>query len=188
MHVHKAIAALPGVESVEVYLAAEKAVVSLDTDRVDLQAISTAVERAGYSVPEEGSVKEEPWRDFTRPILKLLGVVFGVVIFSAVVGEWMGLYEKVTDILPWWISAVIVLLVGYPVFRNVLRATLRGQVTSHTLMTVGVIAALLAGEWTTAVLVAFFMRVGLCEAFHHRKGAAGRSEAFNRNGAPNRAR
>jgi cation transport ATPase len=46
------------------------------------------------------------------------------------------------------------------VFRNVARATLRGQVISHTLMTVGVVAALVVGQWATAAVVVFFMRVG----------------------------
>ncbi|HKY78961.1 MAG TPA: cation-translocating P-type ATPase, partial [Anaerolineales bacterium] len=49
---------------------------------------------------------------------------------------------------------------GYPVFRNVVRASLRGQVISHTLMTLGAIAALAVGEWATAAVVVFFMRVG----------------------------
>jgi Cd2+/Zn2+-exporting ATPase/Cu+-exporting ATPase len=39
---------------------------------------------------------------------------------------------------------------GYPVFRNVLQATLRRQVISHTLMSVGVLAALAVGHWATA--------------------------------------
>ena len=42
-HVRHAIAAIPGVDSVEVYLAAEKAVIRLDPQRVDLPAIRQAV-------------------------------------------------------------------------------------------------------------------------------------------------
>ncbi|HKZ03035.1 MAG TPA: heavy metal-associated domain-containing protein, partial [Pyrinomonadaceae bacterium] len=52
-HVQHAIAALPGVESVNVFLASEKAVVRLDPARVDVPAIRKAVEGAGYSVPAE---------------------------------------------------------------------------------------------------------------------------------------
>ncbi|MBW7883387.1 MAG: cadmium-translocating P-type ATPase, partial [Caldilineaceae bacterium] len=61
---------------------------------------------------------------------------------------------------PFMAGAVLVLLSGYPVLRNVAAATLRRQITSHTLMTLGVIAALAVGEWTTAAVVVFFMRVG----------------------------
>ncbi|NIP81844.1 MAG: hypothetical protein GWM90_22530, partial [Gemmatimonadetes bacterium] len=48
---------------------------------------------------------------------------------------------------------------------------LRGRVISHTLMTVGVLAALVIGQWVTAAVVAFFMRVGdFVEGFTMRKG------------------
>ena len=62
--------------------------------------------------------------------------------------------------MPWVIGLAIVLVGGYPVFRKVIRATLKGQVISHTLMTLGVIAAMAVGEWATAAVVVFFMRVG----------------------------
>jgi Cd2+/Zn2+-exporting ATPase/Cu+-exporting ATPase len=47
-----------------------------------------------------------------------------------------------------------------PIFLNVLRAALRGQVISHTLMSIGALAAILVGEWTTAMVVVFFMHIG----------------------------
>jgi Cd2+/Zn2+-exporting ATPase/Cu+-exporting ATPase len=162
MHVQKAIAALPGVETVEVYLSSEKAIVKLDPEMVDLAGIRQAVRQAGYSVPETAKTDENPQvaANFTRPILTLLGVVFGAVLFIAVVGEWLGLFEVITERVPWFIGLGVVLAGGYPVFRNVFRATLRGQVISHTLMTLGVVAALVVGEWATAAMVVFFMRVG----------------------------
>lgn len=51
-HVRDAIAALPGVESVEVHLDAARAVIALDPGRADLARIRTAVTGAGYRVPE----------------------------------------------------------------------------------------------------------------------------------------
>lgn len=162
MHVRKAIASLDGVQSVEVFLATEKAVVSLDPRAVDLALIRKAIQEAGYSVPEAGE-EDQPAAgldNFTRPILTLLGVVFGVVLFVIVVGEWLGLFETITARIPWFIGLLIVLVGGYPVFRNVARAALHGQIISHTLMTLGVVAALAVGEWATAAVVVFFMRVG----------------------------
>src|SRR5581483_12030866 len=50
--VQQAIAALPGVQSADVLLASEKAVIRLDPTKVDLPAIRAAVARAGYSMPE----------------------------------------------------------------------------------------------------------------------------------------
>jgi P-type Cu+ transporter len=166
-HVQKAIAALPGVSQVEVYLAAEKAVVQLDPHQVGVEQIRAAVEHAGYSVPQgpagqdvNEAAPNAGLEDFTRPILTLLGLVFGIVLFIAVAGEWLGLFGAVTERIPWPVGWAIVIIGGYPVFRNVVRATMRGEVISHTLMTLGVIAALAVGEWATAAVVVLFMRVG----------------------------
>jgi len=161
-HVQRAIAALPGIESVDVFLSSEKAVVRLDPDQVDLLAIRKAVEGAGYSVPASADTQPSPSAlgDFTRRVLGLFGIVFGAVLLTVVVGEWLGLFEAVTRRVPWPLGLGVVLIGGYPVFRNVVHATLKGQVISHTLMTLGVVAALAVGEWATAAVVVFFMRVG----------------------------
>ena len=52
MHVKNALAALPGVHMVEVFLASEKASLRYDPARVDLAAMRQAVVAAGYAVPE----------------------------------------------------------------------------------------------------------------------------------------
>jgi Cu+-exporting ATPase len=161
-HVQHAIANLPGVDSVDVFLAAEKAVVRLDEGRVDMGAIRQAVEEAGYSVPADGAEANSSLANstFSRSILSLLGLVFGAVLFIVVVGEWLGFFETITNRVPWLIGLGLVLVAGFPVFRNVLRAALHGQVIAHTLMSVGVLAALAVGQWATAAVVVFFMRVG----------------------------
>lgn len=161
-HVQHAIASLPGVEEVTVYLASEKAVVHLDPRQVDLALIRQAVAGAGYSVPEAETQTEggQAGTSYQRRILSLLALVFGTVLFVIIVGEWLGLFEALTERLPWWIALPAILLGGYPVFRNVVLATRRGQIISHTLMTLGVIAAVAVGQWATAAVVVFFMRVG----------------------------
>ncbi len=164
-HVERAIAALPGVHSVDVSLAAEKALVGLDPRRVDLSQIARAVEAAGYAVaaPEEtpSARSDAALRGgFARPVLMQLALVFGVVLFVIVVGEWLGLFEAVTRRIPWPVGAGLALVAGYPIFRNVVRAAFRRQITAHTLMTLGALAALAVGEWATAVVVVFFMHVG----------------------------
>lgn len=161
-HVQHALAEVAGVSSAKVLLSAEKAVIQLDPERVDMSAIRQAVARAGYSVPEQGAEPEppSPMTDFTKKVLTLFGVVFGAVLFIVVAGEWLGFFEAATERIPWPIWLVAVLIGGFPVFRNVLQATLRRQVISHHLMTLGVIAAAAVGQWATAVVVVFFMRVG----------------------------
>lgn len=160
-HVQHAIAALPGVESVDVFLASEKAMIKLDPTLVELNAIRSAVAGAGYSVPAtEAATTNQPFNDFTRRVLTLFGIVFGAVLFVVVVGEWLGLFEQLTERVPFPVGALLVLVSGWPIFVNVVRAALRRQVIAHTLMSLGVLAALAVGEWATAVVVVFFMRVG----------------------------
>lgn len=161
-HVQHAIAALPGVKSVEVFLTSEKAVIQLDAAPVELPVIRKAVEGAGYSVPvdTEEQAPASPLVGFQRSILTLFGVAFGGVLFIVIVGEWLGLFETISDRIPWPIGLAAVIVGGYPIFRNVIRATLKRQVISHTLMSVGVLAALAVGQWATAAVVVFFMRVG----------------------------
>ena len=156
-HVQRAIAALPGVASVDVLLASEKAVVDLDPARTDLTAIRMAVEGAGYSVPPGDTPVPgpRPLGDLSRQVLTLLGVVFGAVLFVVVLGEWLGLFETLTDRVPWPLWLLLVLAGGYPVFRKVVRAALARQVIAHTLMTVGVAAAAAVGEWAAAAVVVF---------------------------------
>src|SRR5574341_556565 len=98
--------------------------------------------------------------DFSRRITTLLAIVFGAVLLVVVIGEWFGLFEQLTERVPFVVGLAIVLASGASIFLNVIRATLKRQVTSHTLMTLGVIAALAVGQWATAAVVAFFMRIG----------------------------
>jgi P-type Cu+ transporter len=162
-HVGQAISKLEGVKSVDVLLAAEKAIIQLDPAKVDMPAIRKAVASAGdeYSVPE--SVEVAPLvsiGDFNRQLMVLLAVVFSVVLFIVIAGEWLGLFKLLESLIPFPIGVVIVLVGGWPIFHNVIRATFRRQIISHTLMTLGVIAALAVGEWVTAAIVVIFMRVG----------------------------
>jgi len=161
-HVQHAISNLDGVKSVDVLLAAEKAIIRLDSDKVDMPAIRKAVASAGeYSVPETVPLPSvQPMGDFNRRLIILLVVVFGIVLSIVVAGEWLGLFKYLDNLIAFPVGVLIVILGGLPIFRNVIRATLKRQIISHTLMTLGVIAALAVGEWVTAAIVVVFMRVG----------------------------
>lgn len=162
-HVKSAIESVPGVAEVETLLAARKTVIRIDPSKTGLVEIRKAVEAAGYSVlstESELSTKAPFLEQFTRHILVLFAVVFGSVLFIVVIGEWLGFFEAVSRRMPWQVWLVAVLIGGWPVFRNVVKASLKGRITSHTLMTVGVVAAVAVGEWAAAVIVVFFMRIG----------------------------
>lgn len=160
IHVQRAIAAVSGVESAVVSLATEKAVVRLDPTQVGIDAIRTAVQRVGYEVASPDAPKPASASQTSPQALILLGVVAAVVLLAVAAGEWLGIIKDLNARLPWPVALALIVIGGFPVFRNVLRAALHRQVLAHTLMTVGVVAAAAVGQWATASVVVFFMRVG----------------------------
>lgn len=161
-HVRHAIEKLAGVASVDVFLATEKAIVQVDPAQVDISVIRAAVQGAGYDVPASGSpaVASVSINDFNRRLNVLLVSVFSIILGVVIFGEFLGLFDFLNESIPFLLGLVLVIAGGYPVFLNVLRAALNRQILSHTLMTLGVIAALAVGQWVTAALVVVFMRVG----------------------------
>ena len=161
-HVETALAELPEVTSVDVLLGAEKAVLHHGGQPPAMDTIKKSVEAAGYSVPAETLPTDEtpPAADFTRRLLLFFGLVFGAVLVFVVAGEWLGGFDILTALIPWPIWLAAIMGAGYPVFRNVILAARRRQVIAHTLMSLGVLAAVAVGEWATALVVVFFMRVG----------------------------
>lgn len=161
--VESALCAVDGVESVEVLLSAEKAKVNTKNGSADRKELKKAVEDAGYRVPDDGTDiagSEKQTEDLAKRSFRLFGLVFGGILLVVVAGEWLGLFQAVTENIPFWAGAIFVLATGYPVFRQVVVAALKKQVTPHALMALGALAALIAGEWVTAAIVVFFMRTG----------------------------
>ncbi|MEX0771466.1 MAG: cation-translocating P-type ATPase [Balneolaceae bacterium] len=161
--VKNALEKLEGVESAEVLLSSEKARITTGPRQPEFSAIKKAIEDIGYRVPEAQEESDEGERNLeavARDSFRLFGLVFGGILLVVVVGEWLGLFQTVTDWIPFWAGTLIVLATGYPVFRQVVVAARNGQVTPHALMALGAITALAAGEWVTAAIVVFFMRTG----------------------------
>jgi Cd2+/Zn2+-exporting ATPase/Cu+-exporting ATPase len=83
-----------------------------------------------------------------------------MLVLLIVVGERLGWFHLLESRIPWPLWASGTLLAGFPAFRDVARAARRGRVTPHTLMTAGVLATALVGEWSSALVLALFMRIG----------------------------
>lgn len=162
-HIEAAIRGLPGVEQVQVLVAAERATVTYDPECVERTQIIGAIHHAGYRVLEDTIAEpSETHGPAERTISSILGWgvlgMVALVVIVAALGEQLGVFDRVVERVPWWLPAAAVAIGGYPVFIAVIQAALRKQVTSHTLMSVGVLAAVAIGEWTTAALIVFFMR------------------------------
>lgn len=155
--VRKSLQAVEGVHSARVLLAAERAIVDFDPEKVVSDDLTKAVQSAGYTVEaSDSSQLDSP----TQHALALLGFAFAAVVLLIVAAEALGLVESLTDQVPWWAWLALIILAGYPVFKGVVKAALRREVIAHSLMSLGVLAAIAVGEWLTAVIVVFFMRVG----------------------------
>lgn len=163
-HVQSALEGVPGVEEADVRLVSEKADVALDpSGPPTLQALEQAVEKAGYEVRPEESATDGTSTDpegHTRSSLGLLAAVAALVLAVTGLGHGLGVFDWLQAQVPWYLGLAAVVGLGVPVFRNVGEAAWHGRVTAHTLMTVGVIAALVTGEWMTAFVIVIFMRVG----------------------------
>ncbi len=187
--VRGALSAVPGVSASEVFLAGEKAVVTLDPERTNREAVRRAIRAAGYrspaaaappgegaspdasaapraggspstSAPTGADARLAGAARLARTALTLMAVLVGVALLAVVVGEGLGVFAAASERVPVWAGALLVVALGWPVLRSVVRNALRGRIVSHTLMSVGAVAALAVGQWPTAVLVVLFMRVG----------------------------
>jgi len=76
----------------------------------------------------------------------LFVTVVALVALVGILGERLGLLEAVTTWLPPWLTVAAVLVGGFPIFRNVVRAPRNRSVTSHALMTLGILGALAIGQ------------------------------------------
>ena len=92
------------------------------------------------------------------------GLVFvsvaALLILVSIVGERMGLLERAFTQLPGWLAFLLVAVAGYPILSGLVRDVRRRRVTAHAVMALGLGAALAVGEYSTAVLIVFFMRAG----------------------------
>ena len=154
-----ALRRLDGVLDVQAVVSARRAVVGYDPDRIQPEAIREAIHRLGMTVSDARS----PVTGGRRPLRDLLGWAFVSVIAAMAlvgfVGERLGLVDALVDRIPPWVALAAVLAGGYPIFRNVVRALRNGSVTSHALMTLGILGAIGIRQYAAAAVIVFFMRL-----------------------------
>lgn len=159
----QALARLPGVLTATVLVGAEKAIISAEGPP-DMAAVEKVLQAGGCSIARSatsaGRERTLQGRSaFGRSMLLLLGMIVLSIVLVTVIGELLGAFELMERYVPWPIGWAIVLAGGFPVFRDTLLAARRRQITSGTLMTLGAVAATVAGQWPVGMVVMFFMRI-----------------------------
>ena len=154
-----ALGRLPGVSGVQTAVGARKVIVAYEPEHATPEAIRAAIRGLGMTVAEAGP----PASRQRRPLADLLGwgfvSVIAVIALVGIVGERLGLVEALVERIPAWLALAAVLAGGYPIFRNVVRALRNRSITSHALMTLGIIGALAIGQYAAAAVIVFFMRL-----------------------------
>lgn len=160
-HVEKALHKTAGVKRVETYPMSLKAKIVHDDALAPLPAIHAAIEGAGYHVTAKAASGEETEGSLSGTRMGfVLGGVFALVLLVVIGGEATGLLRRATAFVPWYVGAILVLAAGGTIFWKVLKNAIHLRATSHTLMSLGAIAALAVGAWVTSLIVILFMRIG----------------------------
>jgi Cd2+/Zn2+-exporting ATPase/Cu+-exporting ATPase len=154
-----ALRRLDGIADVRTAVSARRAIVAYDADRVTPDMIRERIRALGMTVSAAG----EPGARRRRPLPDLLGWAFVSVIAAValvgIVGERLGLVEALAERIPPWLALGAVLAGGYPIFRAVLLALQNRTVTSHALMTLGILGAIAIGQYAAGAVIVFFMRL-----------------------------
>jgi Cd2+/Zn2+-exporting ATPase/Cu+-exporting ATPase len=156
--IEAALGRLPGVEEVRTTIAARRTLVAYAPDRIQAEAIRETIRGLGMTVADAPA--SSPGR---RSLADILGWAFVSVIaliaLVGIAGERSGLIDLAVDRIPSWLALAAVLAGGYPIFRAVVRSLRNRSVTSHALMTLGIVGAIAIGQYAAAAVIVFFMRL-----------------------------
>ena len=156
--IQNALGRLAGVHDVQTTVSARRAIVAYDPARTGPDEIREAIHGLGMTVTESQAPVTR-----RRSLPDLLGWAFvsviAVVTLVGIAGERLGFAEALAHRIPTWVMIAAVVAGGYPIFRNVIRALRNRAVTSHALMTLGIVGALAIGQYAAGAVIVFFMRL-----------------------------
>jgi Cd2+/Zn2+-exporting ATPase/Cu+-exporting ATPase len=149
---------MDGVLDVKTAVGARRVLVSFDPEAVRPQAIEETIRGLGMTVSDTpGPARRR------RSLPDALGWAFVSIValltLAGLAAERVGIVDAAVERIPPWLAVAAVLAGGYPIFGNVIRALRRRAVTSHALMTLGIVGALAVGQYAAAAVIVFFMRL-----------------------------
>ncbi len=156
--IEAALSRVDGVVGVQTAIGARRVIVSFDPAGMKPQAVEEAIRGLGMTVTDMPSPARR-----RRSLPDGLGWAFVSIIalltLAGLVAERLGVVDAAVERIPAWLAIAAVLAGGYPIFGNVIRALRRRAVTSHALMTLGIVGAVAIGQYAAAAVIVFFMRL-----------------------------
>ncbi len=163
MHVEERIGKIDGVESVKVFLTAERGVVAFDSSRAEPTAFVRAIHELGYRAELPGAARQTRSREKIGEVAGTIRFAFvAVVAVLALVGllvERLGLLNRFVAQIPAPIFWLAVLAGGLPIFKSAFVGLRARQINADLLMSIAIAAACLIGEFLSASLIVFFMSI-----------------------------
>ncbi|MBI3814937.1 MAG: cation-translocating P-type ATPase [Nitrospinae bacterium] len=169
--VEKVLKAAKGVKDIKTLLSAEKAVVTYDEAEVKPEEIIKRIEGIGYKVRSQesvvaclcygrqGSQELSKKRDLADTLRFAFITAIGIIALAEIGLEYFGFLEKGLELIPLPVTLIAILLGGYPIFKKAFLGLLNKQINVDLMMSVGIIGAAAIGEFTSSMLVVFFMNL-----------------------------
>ncbi|MDG7016586.1 MAG: cation-translocating P-type ATPase, partial [Nitrososphaerota archaeon] len=160
--VERTLKTAKGVRSVELFLSTEKVRVTYDPTQTQPETIVKTLEQSGQKVKEKKPLDDQAQLktksvDLAGKVRVLFLVAIAGFALAEILGERLGLLSL--GAIPVPILLVAILLGGYPIFRSGILALGAKKVNIDTVMTVGIIAPAVIGDFVASMLIAFFMTV-----------------------------
>ena len=155
LNIERSVEHLPGVLSAEVSYVLSSATIHYDPHRVEEDQIKRAITKPGYVVRETLAEKTRTFWNERRPFIFMAasGTTLGL---SWILG-WIGLKPSY---LPTAFAIASLVIGGYPILKNALKALLIPDLNVDTLVSIAAIAATSVGAYQEAATVLFIMLLG----------------------------
>lgn len=157
--IEKVLYLLPGIQQVHVNVISKKVTIIWEGS-LQIHEIEKAIQKAGFKAEKKAKAKLDISSISLSDLFSAIFVsVVAIIILLGIIGERLGLIEAVLKQIPPWLALIAVLTGGLPIFKKVFLALKMRNITSHALMTIGIIGALSIGEFASAAVIVFFMRL-----------------------------
>ncbi|MDV3277883.1 MAG: cation-translocating P-type ATPase [Nitrososphaerales archaeon] len=162
-NVEKTLKKKQGVHAVELFTQAEKARIAYDPKKIQASELVDAVRRLGYNATPTTSALEEaavkPRASFGNNIRLLFLSAISVIALVEIFGERLGFIESAFQIIPVPILLLGIAIGGYPIFKRAAIGLWQRTINVDTMMTVGILGAAAIGQFTSSLLIVFFMTI-----------------------------